>query len=193
MKTSRLFTLSLLCVSALIAAPGEKQKQDPAIQNAYKTGDETAKTLLKTLGGNLKKHIKTGGPADALTFCSTQAIPLTQAVNGKLPKGVGVKRITLKTRNPGNAAEGKDKAVLQALQMLNKNDVRLPGRLLRDNGDSYTYYKPLVINKPVCLKCHGTQIDPKLKAQINKVYGSDTATGYKMGDLRGAVVVTIKK
>ena len=50
-----------------------------------------------------------------------------------------------------------------------------------------------VLEKPtvgeVCLKCHGENIDPAVKAKLGELYPNDKATGYKLGDLRGAFTV----
>ena len=68
-----------------------------------------------------------------------------------------------------------------------------PGGQPIDKVSYVKVYKPLMINKKVCLKCHGDITNEKLKNTIAKKYPEDKATGYKMGDIRGAVVVTIKK
>ena len=91
--------------------------------------------------------------------------------------------------------QGEEKVILESLDNLQKNGVVLPPYLVeRVNKDTYKFYKPLLINKQVCLKCHG-DIDKnqKLSQYLGKTYPHDKATGYSMGDLRGAVVVTIKK
>jgi hypothetical protein len=197
MKAIKVLGISLLAATMLLASHGEGKKESKKGQSEYKQvvhiGAQASKKLLKTLGGNLKKRMKKGGPADALTFCAMNAADLTAKVDHELGKDVSIKRITLKPRNPANEAQGDEKAVLEALQTLNQNHVKLPGHLIQKTADGYKYYKPLVITKKVCLKCHGSNIDPKLKAQIDKHYPTDKARGYKMGDLRGAIVVTIKK
>ncbi len=175
-------------------APGAKGKAaDEGAAQAVKAGKEASRLLLKTLGGNMKKRMKAGGPADALSFCSMKAAELTAEVDGRLGEKVSVKRITLKPRNPANMAEGDEKEILEALENLKRNSVVLPKYLLQKTESGYKYYKPLLINKKVCLKCHGRNIAPALQAEIKKIYPTDKATGYRMGDLRGAVVVTIEK
>ena len=42
----------------------------------------------------------------------------------------------------------------------------------------------------VCLTCHGNDIDPELKAQIDAFYPEDRATGFKLGALRGAFTIS---
>lgn len=188
----------VLLVDVLSAKEMQKTGQKPkACKSEYckvaKIGKKASRLLLKTLGGNLKKRLKKDGPAGALEFCATNAAKLTGEVNNKLGKNVSIKRITLKPRNPANEALGDEKEILQALEALNKNHVKLPRHLIQKRDNEYVYYKPLVIKKGVCLKCHGTNIKPEIAKKIKEYYPTDRATGYKMGDLRGAIVVTIKK
>jgi hypothetical protein len=42
-----------------------------------------------------------------------------------------------------------------------------------------------------CLMCHGSGLDPALKAEIERLYPDDQATGFKAGERRGAFTVTI--
>ncbi len=185
----------IFCVAAaaLFAVQQAQSKKSDSIAEVVKTGNKASKLLLKTLGGNLKKHLKHGGPAEALEFCAMHAAELTAKVDNELGKKVSIKRVTLKPRNPANEATGDEKAVLEALELLKKNNVRLPRHLVEKTKSGYKFYKPLVINKPVCLKCHGEHIDPALEKKIKNIYPTDKATGYKMGDLRGAIVVEIQK
>ena len=44
-----------------------------------------------------------------------------------------------------------------------------------------------------CLMCHGSGLDPALKAEIDRLYPDDQATGFKAGELRGAFTVTIRR
>jgi HAMP domain-containing protein/type II secretory pathway pseudopilin PulG len=63
------------------------------------------------------------------------------------------------------------------------------------DGNKFRFAKALKVKKG-CLKCHGTddQIDPKFKKAIIAKYGEEAfrrATGYKLGELRGIISVTI--
>ena len=188
-------TITLLSLSAtfLLAAPQEKGKE-AQLQAVVKMGEKSSKILLQTLGKNMKMHMKQGGPMDALNFCSEEAYTLTKKVNKQLPKGVRVKRITDKVRNPSNATIDNELAVLNTFKSMQSANIILPKYLVEKvNSTTFKYYKPLVIKKKVCLKCHGTLKDIELKRAINERYPLDNATGYEMGDLRGAIVVTIDK
>jgi len=200
MKILQSIALVSFSAALLLASPQGMQQnkgkanKNPELKEVKQTAKASSKLLLKTLGSNMKKNMKAGGPMQALDFCSKEAYNLTEKVNKELPKGVSVKRISLKERNPANQPQKDEAAVLEALAQLKNANIVLP-KMLVQKVDTHTYkvYKPLVINKKVCLKCHGDIQNKKLKAEIEKRYPEDKATHYKMGDLRGAVVTTIKK
>ncbi len=195
MKILQSIALISLSTSLLLASPqGMQQKKgNTELKSVIQTAKQSTKLLLKTLGSNMKKNMKAGGPMQALDFCSKEAYTLTEKVNKKLPKGVSVKRITLKERNPANLAQKDEAVILKALAKLKSANVILPKHIVEKvDADTYKVYKPLVINKKVCLKCHGNIQNKKLKAEMKKRYPHDRATHYKMGDLRGAIVTTIK-
>ena len=180
-----------LSASLLIAANPNKNAE---LKSVVKMGQKGSKMLLKTLGGNMKKKMKEGGPLKALDFCSNEAYNLTEKVNKRLPRGVRVKRISLKFRNPANAPEADEAKILKALESLQKNNVILPNHIVEKvDNKVYKFYKLLVIKKKVCLKCHGDIKDTDIKRVIADRYPIDKAKHYKIGDLRGAVVVTIDK
>lgn len=186
MKKS-LLTLTLL--AAVLYAD-----ESATLDNVRQTGEKATALLIKTLGSNLKQRLQTGGPTAALDFCADKATELTGEVDEALGANVSVKRISLRYRNPGNAPQGREKIILEAMQRLQESGVVLPGEMIEksDNG-VYKYYKPLLINKGVCLKCHGDLGNtPDLAAKIRTYYPDDHAVGYTMQDLRGAVVVTVK-
>jgi len=186
-------SLVLLSTSVLLLAnPYESNEEELA--SVVQTGQKASSQLLKTLGSNLKKHMKAGGPMEAAEFCITNAYPLTDKLNSDLGSDVSVKRVSLKYRNPANAPREDEAVVLTAFESLQKEGVMLPPYLVKQvDKETYKYYKPLTINKGVCLKCHGVIKNSELSAKIAKNYPHDKATGYKLGDLRGAIVVTVKK
>ncbi|HFB54218.1 MAG TPA: DUF3365 domain-containing protein [Sulfurimonas autotrophica] len=192
MNIIKSITIVSLATSLLLAAP--QNKKDENLKQVVQTGKKSSQLLLKTLGKNMKKNMKAGGPMKALDFCSQEAYTLTEKVNKQLPKGVRAKRISMKFRNPANQPAADEIIVLEALQKLKDANVILPKQIVQKvDGNTYKYYKPLVINKKVCLKCHGDITDVELRRAIEERYPIDKATHYKMGDLRGAIVVTIKK
>jgi hypothetical protein len=185
-------TLVSLAASLLLATPQDKQKLE--LEYVDKMGQESSALLLKTLGENLKQNIANGGVMKALSFCSNEAYTITEAVNKKLPNGITVKRISNKYRSPANAPKENEELILESLQKLKDANVLLPQQIVEKVDDyTYKYYKPLVIDRQLCLQCHGKLDDIDLKRAIAQSYPLDNAMNYEMNDLRGAVVVTIKR
>jgi len=160
-------------------------------QEVLDTGEKVSQELMKTLSSKLQHAIKEKGLIQAASFCNTNALTLTEEVNLHQVQGVSIRRISLKERNAANTPTADEKKVLESMQkMLEKK--QLPSYLVEHEGKRYKYYKPLVIKKEACLKCHGDlSKNPELSQFMKEHYPFDKAQGYKMGDLRGAMVVEI--
>jgi hypothetical protein len=57
------------------------------------------------------------------------------------------------------------------------------------NGRTERRYMKAIGVEPLCVTCHGAQIAPALQQAIRAKYPKDAATGFNVGDLRGAVYV----
>ncbi len=183
MKTT-LFLASFLTLSTLYA-----QENPTSIQ----TGEKLSAALIQKLGGELKSVMAAHGPVTALGFCSANAIKLTKEVSDA-SGGYTLKRVSLKERNPSNGASAQEKALLKEWEALISAQQPLPPYAIRASAGGETFYKPLVINNEACLKCHGNvDASSELGKAISAAYPKDKATGYKMGDLRGMIVVEIPK
>jgi len=180
----RLSLLPLFVCSILVA------QEVP--QNVIDTGTKVSQALLKQLGSKLKHEMKTNGVLSAAKFCNKNAHVLTEEVNLHQLEGTSVKRISLKERNPANIPSEEEKEVLLSMQeMLEKKE--LPPYLVTHKDGHYKYYKPLVIKKPICLSCHGDiSKNKELNDFMKEHYPQDKALGYKMNELRGAILVDIK-
>ena len=189
MNIIKSFSLISISCALVLSASAAKSTQMMEAKNVAKS---SAKLLLQTLGKNMKMNMKKGGPLQALDFCSNQAYTLTEEVNSKLPQGVTVKRISSQQRNPLNKPTKEESEVLATFKKSLKKEGKVSPVIIKNAAnDTYTFYKPLIIKKQVCLKCHGTLAEGKLKSEIQNRYPHDKAMGYKMGDLRGAVVVKV--
>jgi hypothetical protein len=47
----------------------------------------------------------------------------------------------------------------------------------------------VLVTEAPCLVCHGESIAPAIAKTIGERYPADRATGFRLGDLRGIVVV----
>lgn len=159
---------------------------------------QIAKEAIKTVGGKLKhtlgQKVKQGGFENAAKFCSMEATTLAKEASKKLPKGVKIKRITNKPRNTFNQATPLQLKVLEEIE-LKKKAGKMPQMVVKKiSTNHYQVYKPLKIGKK-CLNCHGDNNtrDNQAYNVIKQKYPNDKAINYKLGDLRGAFLVDIKR
>ena len=57
-----------------------------------------------------------------------------------------------------------------------------------ESGSQWRMMKAIPTDK-VCLSCHGKKIAEPIQARIEAHYPDDLATGFKLGDIRGAFTV----
>lgn len=181
----RYFFIPLTLVSTVLFAAPSNDDQMIA------KGDAVSSALVQKLGGELKTQMQTGGAIGALHFCSVNALPLTDQV-AKESK-TSIKRVSLNSRNPYNTPTKEEAAILNGWDAMVKNGQPLPAhKLVNLSENTAMYYKPILINNEACLKCHGN-VEGDLAKAISVAYPEDKATGYKMGDLRGMMAITIER
>jgi len=152
-----------------------------------------AKTTIKAFGGKLKgelqKAMKAGGPLNAISVCNTKAPEITELTNKD--SSTKISRTSLKVRNPANTATEWQRDVLLKFEQrkaAGEDVAKMDYSAVV--GDEFRYMKPLPTDE-ICLKCHGSNIDPKLTAKLDQLYPSDKARGFSKGDIRGAFYVVM--
>lgn len=151
------------------------------------------KALGSTLKQNLMMAMKEGGPLNAIKFCNANAMPITEKIQKET--GVKVSRTSLKYRNADNMPDPWESKVLaefakrgasgEAYKTMDFSEV-----VEADGKRTFRYMKALPAAEP-CVICHGDNIAPDLQAKIDELYPEDKATGFKIGDLRGAFSVKL--
>jgi hypothetical protein len=111
--------------------------------------------------------------------------------------GYRFKRVSLKVRNPENTPDYYEREILRDFEAMKKagtlKKTTVHKKVVSQDGGKYLrYMKPLVIERS-CLRCHGskTKIPTDVRKFLKRFYPDDEATGYKLGDVRGAVSVKI--
>lgn len=156
---------------------------------ALKFGNEIAGTTQKTLAGNLQEAIRSGGIESAIKYCNIQAYPLTDSLQENFK--VKIRRVSQKLRNPKNAPDSLEREILEAYQYNFEKELPLEANVQKIDDETFLYNKPIVVNNPLCLNCHGENIAAPVKALLKELYPADSAVNYKMGDLRGMWSITI--
>jgi hypothetical protein len=153
---------------------------------------ETATALAQGLSQLVFSTMENEGPAATVRVCSEVAQERTAA---HAVDGIYVRRISDRLRSPRNAADGAEARELERMHELDAEG-RLPPEIIRlvQQGDSRSLHllRPIRIQQP-CLACHGSaeSIDPEVRRILAERYPDDQATGYSVGDLRGAVSVRV--
>lgn len=151
--------------------------------------------VLKETRGVLEGALAGGKPSEALRACAAVAQNLARKHEGD---GWRVRRVSERVRNPADTPDADERKVLQAWATLQAEGKLRPSdehqEVVTENGQEYyRYMKPIFIAGPVCLQCHGPSdtLAPDVREALQALYPDDRATGYKVGDLRGAISVKI--
>ncbi|MEN8206305.1 MAG: DUF3365 domain-containing protein [Pseudomonadota bacterium] len=153
---------------------------------------ETAKEFMQTLKKELQAGMQEGGPINAVSVCNLTAPGIANTYSAR--KGWEVGRTSLKARNPDNAPDVWERAVLESFEE-RKRAGEDPGKMefyevVRQNGSSNLRYMKAIPTAGLCLACHGEQVDSVTRTRLEKLYPHDKAMGYKEGDIRGAFSIT---
>ena len=188
-----------LLVLILINSCAQEKVQVSQPTEAEKTeigpiGQQAAGKMLKTLQSELMAAIQEKGAIGAITICNERAIKLTDSLTQNLVRVTKIKRTSLKIRNPLNEPDSYEREAIMYFNADSKrmNEVYLQ-KIIDGSGTHFRYYKPLSI-KPLCVYCHGPMenLTPDLAGKLKEYYPEDKATGYKIGDFRGVVRVSIR-
>jgi len=151
------------------------------------------KDFMTNLKGELKSALKAEGPVGAIGVCQEAAPAVTRDVAAK--HGWDVGRTALKLRNPDNAPDDWEREVLEAF-VAQREAGADPKKLSvtrvvnRDGEATFRYMKAIPLAQKPCATCHGTNVDPDLRAEILERYPEDKAVGFKPGEIRGAFTLS---
>ncbi len=157
---------------------------------------ETKKTALgipPKLLEMVREEMDKGGFHGAIAACNDKAPKMAAAASQQT--GWAIRRVSLKNRNPKAVPDAWEKTVLEDFdrrQAAGEDPATLEKVEIIAEGDKRTlrYMKALPTQK-LCVSCHGTedQLKPEVKAKLTELYPKDLATGYKEGQIRGALTV----
>ena len=170
----------------------------PFLTTLANAGDDTlsgearkvATTLPPRLLAALQEEINKSGPEGTIPVCKDMAPKMAGEISGQT--GWKIKRVSLKTRNEARATP--DEWEKAALEDFDKRAAagESPAQLEKGEkvGNEYRFVKALPV-QPLCLNCHGPadQLSPAVKSVLGQQYPNDRATGYAIGQIRGAISV----
>lgn len=181
----------LACADSRAPAESPVTVDSATLATARKAADALGADLVTMLTAELNR----GGPAAAIAVCADSAQVRTERHNAE---GVLVRRVGTRLRNPANAPDSVERAVLDAFAAAIAESRALPDTAFVGSdamGRPEVRYLRAIRLQEFCLACHGPvdSIAPAVRAAIAERYPDDQATGYSVGELRGAISVRIPR
>lgn len=175
---------------------------DPLIDARAASVQRTAVTATNYLGQKLVAEInvalRKGTLEEAIAAVHLRSMSADgQAVPG-MPKIKAFKLTSLRLINAANAPDYAEQQVLDEISRLTRSATKPPDLLVQhialpDGTEEWRGYRPLAV-LPLCLACHGPSEGkpPGVRALLAQRAGSTPAVGYKAGEWRGLMRVTIE-
>lgn len=184
--------LSTLLVAGIASARQPPAAAQPDIPPEVQESRFAAQKFSVALKDALQQAIQNGGPVNGIEVCHRQAADIATDLSQKL--GLLIGRTSLKVRNPENAPDNWELAVLKQFEARKAqgepvDSLEFFAVIDDDQGQKTFRYMKAIPTASLCLACHGTHISPEVDSKLKELYPKDTARGYQEGDLRGAFTI----
>lgn len=178
--TNALFALTVLAHST--AAPA----QESSAAGLARQARELAQQFVGQLKPQLKQAMGEGGPTHAIQVCADIAPTIADSLSAS--SGWMVKRVSLKSRNASRAVPDKwEQAVLVQFDQRQRAGEDAANISFGEiSGNQYRYMQAQGV-EPLCLLCHGKGLSDDVQTTLEQYYPDDWATGYSLGEVRGAI------
>ena len=186
----RILAVALTATATLACAEPRDTASDAAAVEAE------AKALVQQFVGQLKPQLQQaiaeGGPGQATAVCANIAPALMDELSAS--SGWSVRRVSLQPRNAERAIpDAWEREVLERFSA--QQAAGAPAQTLnygRKVEGRYRYMQAQGV-EPVCLMCHGTDLSEPVQQALAEYYPEDSATGYSLGEVRGAISLTDRR
>lgn len=138
--------------------------------------------LLPTLQGALAN----GGPVEGIKVCANRAPEIAAELSEST--GWSVRRVSLKVRNAGQAVpDAWEREILEQFEEEQRQGMTADALNEVAIVDGEFRYMQAQLTMPLCLNCHGSNLSAEVSDALQQHYPADLATGYKAGEVRGAI------
>ena len=160
------------------------QAQDARVMESRRE----VKSFMEELKGELQAAVSSKGPAGAISVCRREAPAIAGRLSGA--NGWWVARTSLQVRNPANEPDAWEHGVLEyfeARRQAGEDPATLEyAEVVELGGGRVFRYMKAIPTGPICVLCHGKNLDSSVQAELQRLYPQDKATGFAPGDIRGA-------
>lgn len=168
-----------------ISCIGYSSAQDPSPYSQRDQARAIVKQFAQQLKPKLIQIMQADGPVAAIQVCATEA-PL-MAANLSQQTGWQIKRVSLKARNQTTAIpDDWERQVLKSFDKSAANNAPTQPLFAERQSDREYRFMQAQPVEALCLHCHGSNLTPSIKNVLAETYPNDIATGYHIGEIRGA-------
>ncbi|MBN8509836.1 MAG: DUF3365 domain-containing protein [Burkholderiales bacterium] len=142
----------------------------------------------------LQAEIARAGPEGAIEVCRVKAPELARAASQE--SGWTVRRVSLRNRNPKAVPDAWERAALEDFdRRAAAGDAPMKleaAAVVSVDGKPMQRYLRALPTVELCTQCHGPadKLSPAVIAQLKALYPDDRATGYSVGQIRGAMTLS---
>jgi len=184
--------MRIFVIGVMLVASGAFAQDAPWVGEARTVAGSVPPKLLEVLTVEIAK----GGPEGAIAVCRDKAPQLAKEASERT--GWSIRRVSLRNRNPKAVPDAWERAALEDFDRRTAGG-EAPATLERfdivteEGGQRVYRYIRALPTQPLCVNCHGPRdgLSPAVVEQLRTLYPDDKATGYRPGEVRGAI--TIKK
>lgn len=179
-----------LLATALILLATQSNADDAAL---FAETKKTALEIPPKLLAMLQEEIGKGDFNGAIAACREKAPKMAAAASQAT--GWAIRRVSLRNRNPKATPDDWERAALEDFDRraaAGENPATLEKtEIVITSGKRTLRFMKALPTQQLCLNCHGNQdqLAPEVKAKLSEVYPNDQATGYSLGQIRGALTV----
>ena len=159
------------------------------VQDARSVAGAVPPKLLQVLSDQIAQ----GGLASAVTVCTEKAQHMAKTASEQT--GWAIRRVSLKNRNPKAVPDAWERETLEEFdrRAAAGEDISKLEKFATadvDGRPTYRYMKALPTQQ-LCLSCHGSSeaIPADVADKLHALYPNDKATGYALGQIRGAMTI----
>lgn len=187
-------TVFIALVGALTAFAVAAGLTRAEVTEREKAAFKVAGEFLKELNEAMTREMTKGGPTEAIKVCAE----LAPDIAGRLSREHGwrMTRVGTRVRNPllGMPDAWEQRVLAEFAERAAKGEsfsAMTHSEVVTEPGGRFYRFMKSIVVQPKCLLCHGPsdQIPESIRTMLNKQYPFDAATGYKAGELRGAVTI----
>jgi hypothetical protein len=138
----------------------------------------------------LKAALAAGGPVGAIDTCATVAPAIADRLSAE--SGATVRRTALMARNPAAKPDAFERETMTAWRAEPLDEAGRPrvrvAAVTGQAGPEVRWIRAIPTQK-MCLQCHGEALAPEVTQALAARYPDDRATGFREGQLRGALSI----